>query len=157
MRGHEDKIEFSGWWPAGVISIRSRIASGDLPGQIWLLTSESGSVRSWAEQMAISDGDHKLHILAAGQLEPLLSPYLDSGLAASAMSNGRDLRHYGTNDDHADRKLYAVWYLAALLPLAWAGGVFTKFLRIDPNYGRKKTAEKENPENIAEKGADKVG
>ena len=41
---HAEKTEFAGWWPAGLISIRTRIAFGNLPEQIWLLTSESSSI-----------------------------------------------------------------------------------------------------------------
>ncbi len=153
---HKEKIEFEGWWPAGVISMRSHLVSGNVPQNIWLITSESGSFRTWAEQLAISEGGFNLHILAPGQLEPLLRPYLDAGLVTSAMSNSRDLRHHDSNSDPADRKLYAVWYLAALLPLAWVGGMFTKFLSSDPNYARKKPLEKEEPEKNSEKGADNV-
>ena len=32
---HAEKTEFAGWWPAGLISIRTRIAFGNLPEQIW--------------------------------------------------------------------------------------------------------------------------
>ena len=157
LDSHKDKVEFMGWWPAGVISVRSHIASGDVPENIWILTSESGSVRSWAEQLAISDESYHLHILASGQLEPLISPYLDAGLVTSALCNSRDLRNYGSAGDFGSRQLHAVWYLAALLPLACLGGVFTKFVSIDPNYGRMKNSEKENPDKNSEKGAGNVG
>ncbi len=153
LKAHAEKAEFSGWWPAGVLSIRSHLESGNVPDHIWLVTSEISSVRSWAEQLAVSGGDRQLHVLASGQLEPLLSTYLKAGLVTGAMSRDRDLLHYGSQTNNPDRHLFAVWYLAGLLPLAWICGNITRFLRSDPNYGRKKIADKEsgnNPEKEAE-------
>ena len=144
LREHE-KIEFAGWWPAGAVSIRSNLMAGIVPEQVWLVTSESGSLRNWAEQIAVSGSERKLYVIASGQLEPLLDPYLESGMVAGAVSRDRDLQHYGEKKIPADLTQAAVLYLAALLPLAWLGGLFTKFLKSDPNYGMKKTKKAEHP------------
>lgn len=140
---HKDRIEFAGWWPAGVISLRARLAAGEIPDQVWLITSESGSVRDWAEQLAVSAEARSLHVLGSGQLEPMLGSYLTSGLVASAMSRDRDLLLYKEDSAGSERPQIAVLYLAALLPLAWLGGIAAGFLRSDPNYVRKKNRKPE--------------
>ncbi len=152
LKEHEE-IEFAGWWPAGVISIRSNMAAGAVRDQVWLVTSESSSVRNWTEQLAVSDQKRELHVMASGQLEPILRPYLNSGLVTSALSRDRDLLHYGADRIPADKTQIAVLYLAALLPLAWLGGLFAKFLKSDPNYGIKKSKKTDNPQKNPEKGA----
>ncbi len=152
LREHEN-VGFAGWWPAGVVSIRSNMAAGIVPEQVWLITSESGSVRNWAEQMAVSGQKRQLHVMASGQLETLLKPYLQSGLVASALSRDRDLTHYGEKKISSDRTQIAVLYLAALLPLAWLGGLFAKFLKSDPNYGVKKSKKADKTRKDPEKEA----
>ena len=139
----KDQVEFAGWWPAGVISIRARLAAGEIPDQVWLVTSESGAVRDWAEQLVVSAEKRSLHVLGSGQLEPMLGAYLDSGLVASAMSRDRDLLHYSREGVSPDRSQFAVLYLVALLPLAWLGGIAAGFLKSDPNYVRKKNRKPE--------------
>ena len=145
---HSEKTEFAGWWPAGLISLRSRIAFGNLPQQIWLLTSESSSLQIWAEQLTVSNGKHSLHVLAPEQLSPLLKPYLNSGMVSDALCRDADLLHYGENTYSADRPMMAVWYLSALLPLALLFGALTKFFKTPPSYGRKSSIQPEDlPEN----------
>lgn len=151
MEKYPDKLEFSGWWPAGVVSLRSRLASGNIPEQVWLLTSESGSVRDWAEQLSVTANETKLHVLAPGQLEPLLQPYLNSGMITSFMSRSTDLARSGGETDGSARTAAAVLYLAALLPLAWFCGLAAKFLRSDPDYGRKKQAERKTQTELSGK------
>ena len=142
LNKHPETLSFAGWWPAGVISLRARLVSGEIPQNVWLMTSDSGSLRSWAEQMAAANYGGKLHVLASGQLEPLLQPYLDAGLVTSAMSRNIDTFNYGWHTNHIERTQLAVWYLAALLPLAVLGGLIAKFLRSDPDYGHKTNSEK---------------
>lgn len=149
LDNHPNTISFAGWWPASVISIRARAAAGELPRNVWLLTSDIGSVRGWAEQLASFDNEIKLHVLASGQLEPLLKPYLESGLVVSAMSRDMDTVNYGSVSNGIGRTQFAVWYLAALLPLAWLCGLITKFLKSDPNYGRKKNSAKDFPPSMS--------
>lgn len=143
LNEHKDRIEFAGWWPAGAISIRARLAAGEVPEQVWLITSETGSVRDWAEQLAVSAEKRSLHVLGSGQLEPLLGSYISSGMIKSAMSRDRDLLHYGDENSGPDRSQIAVLYLAVLLPLAWLGGIAAGFLKSDPNYVRKKNRKPE--------------
>ncbi len=156
LNRHTEKIEFAGWWPSGLISIRTRIAFGKLPEQIWLLTSESVSLQNWAEQLAVSNGRYRLHVMAPEQLSPLLKPYLNSGMVAGALCRDADMHHYGENTYGADRPMMAVWYLSALLPLALLFGALTKFFKTTPNYGRKSSAQPddlpENPEKEAANG-----
>ena len=146
----KDRVEFAGWWPAGVISIRARLAAGEIPDQVWLVTSESGSVRDWAEQLAVSAEKRSLHVLSSGQLEPLLGSYLLSGLVKSAMSRDQDLI---SSEENAapGRTQIAVLYLAALLPLAWLSGIASGFLKSDPNYVRKKNRKPEEIQADTEK------
>ncbi|MBR6090234.1 MAG: zinc ribbon domain-containing protein [Anaerolineaceae bacterium] len=151
LNRHSGAIEFAGWWPAGVISLRTRMASGDLPEQIWLLTAESSTVRNWAEQLALSDGRYTLHVMAPGQLEPVLKPYLASGMVASALSRDSDLSHYGDGGRMADREQAAVWFLAALVPLAWLSGFLGKIFKNEPELGRKTVIKTEEPRLTAEK------
>lgn len=151
LKRHGEKLEFAGWWPSGVISVRTRISFGILPEQIWLLTSESGSVRSWAEQLAVSGEPHKLHVMTPGQLEPLLDPYLKSEMITSALSRDGDLLHYGEDGHTADRSLMAVWYLAALLPLAWVFGVLSRFFKTEPGYERNAAAKSEEGQQNSDK------
>ena len=140
---HKEQVEFAGWWPAGVISIRARLAAGEIPEQVWLITSESGSVRDWAEQLAVSAEPSSLHVLGSGQLEPMLGSYLLSGLVKSAMCRDWDMIRYGKESVSQERTQIAVLYLAALLPLAWLGGIAARFLKSDPNYVRKKNRKPE--------------
>ena len=144
---HKDRVEFAGWWPAGVISIRARLSSGEIPDQVWLVTSESTIVRDWAEQLAVSSEKRSLYVLSSGQLEPMLGSYRLSGMIDGSMSRDLDLLHYGEENISPDRFQIAVLYLAVLLPLAWMGGVAAKFLKSDPNYVRKKNRRSETPES----------
>ena len=145
LENHAETVTFAGWWPASIISIRARAAAGEIPQNVWLLTADIGSVRNWAEQLVSFDKEAKLHVLASGQLEPLLQPYLESGLVSSALSRDMDALNYGSVSNGIGRTQFAVWYLAALLPLAWLCGLITKFLKSDPNYGRKKNSGKDLP------------
>ena len=132
-----EKVEFSGWWPAGVVSLRSRISSGSIPENIWLLTAENTSARMWAEQLSVSADDYNLHIMAPGQLEPLLKPYLRSSMISSMLSRDIDLMDYGKTDHSVSRNQMAVWYLCVLLPLAWLSGTIIKFMKSEPDYHKK--------------------
>ena len=123
---------------------------GEIPDQVWLVTSESGSVRDWAEQLAVSAEKRSLHVLGSGQLEPLLGSYLLSGLVKSAMSRDQDLIHLEENAAPG-RTQIAVLYLAALLPLAWLSGIASGFLKSDPNYVRKKNRKPEEIQADTEK------
>lgn len=148
LNRHSEKTEFAGWWPAGLISLRTRIAFGNLPEQVWLLTSESSSLQIWAEQLAVSNGKHSLHVMAPEQLSPLLKPYLDSGMVSDALCRDADLLHYGENTYSADRPMMAVWYLSALIPLSLLFGALAKFFKTPPSYGRKSSIQAEDlPEN----------
>ncbi len=157
LQDHEKSVRFAGWWPAGVISIRFNLAAGNVPDQVWLVTSESGSVKNWAEQLAISKQKRNLHVMASGQLEPLLRPYTESGMITSALSRDRDLLHFADKNIASDGKHKAVLYLTALVPLAWLGGLFTKFLKSDPNYGMKKSKKSKDPRQDPEKEAVNAG
>ena len=148
---HKDQVEFSGWWPAGVISIRARLAAGEVPDQVWLVTSEIAAVRDWAEQLAVSTEPRSLHILGSGQLEQILKSYLQSGMVTSAMSRDQDLLHYRDERVAPDRQQFAVLYLSALIPLAWLGGIASRFLKSDPNYLRKKNRKAEEFQPDTEK------
>ncbi len=148
---HKERVEFTGWWPAGVISIRARLAAGEIPDQVWLITSESGAVRDWAEQLAVSAETRSLHVLGSGQLEPMLGSYLTSGLVKSAMSRDQDLLRFSGSGDNLERAQIAVLYLTALLPLAWLGGIAAGFLKSDPNYVRKKNRKPEALQPVTEK------
>ena len=136
---YEEDVTFGGWWPAGVISIRSRLADGAIPDRVWLITSESGSVRGWAEQMAVSEESRSLYVLSPVQLEPLLSVYQDSGMVSGVCFGEQDTEDGGRDE----RVRLAVLYLAALLPCAWLAGVGGRFLRTDPDYRRKKNDKPE--------------
>ena len=137
LEKHGEKLEFAGWWPAGLISIRTRIAFGNIPRNIWLLTSESSSLRNWAEQLSASNAGYSLHVAAPGQLEPLLKPYLDAEMVKTALCSDMDLLHYGESLHTGDRNVLAVWYLSALVPLAWLSGALMKFFKTEPKYGKK--------------------
>ncbi len=156
LNDHES-VRFAGWWPAGVISIRTNIAAGNVPAQIWLITSDSGSVRNWGEQLAVSGQERYLHVMASGQMEPLLQPYLRSGMVTSAISRDRDLLHFGDRNIASDRTQKAVLYLAVLLPLAWLSGLFAKFLKSDPSYGVKKSKKSNDLQQNQEKEAVDAG
>ena len=148
LNRHSEKTEFAGWWPAGLISVRTRIAKGNLPENIWLLTSESSSLQVWAEQLAVSNMKYHLHVVAPEQLAPLVKPYLDNGMVSSALCRDADLLHYGKTSYSADRTMMAVWYLSALIPLALLCGVLTKFFKSPPSYGKRSSIQPEDlPEN----------
>ena len=148
---HEDKIVFSGWWPSGIISIRARLAAGNIPDQIWLLSTESTSVRVWAEQLAVSGSDRKLHVMGPEQLQPILKPYLQTELITSMLSNDSDLKDFGSENHSADRNQMAVWYLAALVPLAWIFGIIGKVMKTEPDYERKSKIRTEQFDQDEEK------
>lgn len=150
---YDGVVEFAGWWPSGVISIRSRLANGTIPENVWLLTSEITSVRSWAEQISVTGGTRLLHVMGPGQLEPVLKPYLQSGMVSSYLSRDIDLNHYGETVHFAGRTQAAVWYLCALVPLAWLGGIISKTMKTEPKYNKKNAAEKAQQfsENESEK------
>lgn len=148
LNRHAEKTEFAGWWPAGIISVRTRISMGNLPEHIWLLTSESSSLQIWAEQLAVSDSKYQFHVAAPEQLAPLIKPYLDNGMVSSALCRDADLLHYGKTVYSADRPMMAVWYLSALLPLSLLCGVLTKFFKTPPSYGKRSSIQPEDlPEN----------
>ncbi len=149
LNHHSEKTEFAGWWPAGLISIRTRISMGNLPEHIWLLTSESSSLQTWAEQLAAADSKHRLHVMAPEQLAPLIKPYLDNGMVSGALCRDADLLHYGKTTYSADRPMMAVWYLSALIPLSLLCGVLTKFFKTPPSYGKRSSVQPEEdlPEN----------
>lgn len=153
LAAHGDKLEFAGWWPAGIISLRSHLASGSVPEDVWLITADSVSIRSWAEQLSVTGGEHRLHVLSSGQTEPLLKPYLEAGLVSSALSRDTDLVRYAGEAENSARARCAVLYLAVLLPVAWLGGAAAKFLKSDPNYGRKNTRKQGTNQTEPEKGA----
>ena len=130
-----DEVRFAGWWPAGVISIRARLAEGSIPDQVWLITSESGSVRNWAEQLSVAEDSPALYVVSPGQLEPVLSVYLNAG-----MVSGISCEDQGTDANGNEGRIrLAVLYLAALMPVAWLMGIGGGFLKTDPDFRRKKT------------------
>ena len=143
LREHDGKVTLSGWRPAGLISIRSGLSSEKNPESIWLITADSGSVRNWAEQITASNASSDLYVLSSGQLEPLLKPYLDAGMISGAMSRDTDMLRDSEEAERPGRRQMAVLYLAMLVPLAWLGGNITKFLRSDPDYGRKSARKEE--------------
>ena len=143
LQEHDGKVTFSGWRPAGLISIRSALASERHPESIWLITADSGSVRNWAEQITASNASSDLYVLSSGQLEPLLKPYLEAGMIRGMMSRDTDMLRDGDDAEKSGRKQMAVLYLAMLIPLAWLGGIITKFLQSDPDYGRKSVRKEE--------------
>ncbi|MBQ6343229.1 MAG: hypothetical protein IJI41_08920 [Anaerolineaceae bacterium] len=148
---YSEKTNFAGWWPGGVISIRARLAAGDIPENIWLLTTESSSVRVWAEQISSDGSERHLHVMGPEQLQPLLKPYLQSGMIDSMLANEFDLANYGEEDHSITKGNLAVWYLAALVPLAWLFGIVGKVMKSEPNYGRKSTVKDEEPQLNTEK------
>ena len=148
---NSEKTVFSGWWPGGVISIRARLAADNIPENIWLLTTESSSVRFWAEQIASAGTEHHLHVMGPEQIRPLLKPYLQSGMISSMLANEYDLAEFGEENHSITKGNLAVWYLAALVPLAWLFGVVGKVMKTEPNYGRKSTVKNEEPQLNAEK------
>jgi len=150
LKEYEGKVEFSGWWPTGVVSIRSRLMSGNIPDQVWLLTSESSSVRYWSEQLSASPDTYHLHIMGPGQLEPLLKPYLQSGMVTSMLSHDEDLLNYGEETHTLGRTQFAVLYLAMLLPLAWLFGIIGNVMKTEPKYGRKSNVRNEESQQSAE-------
>lgn len=151
FNGSGENTVFAGWWPSGVISIRSRISSGEIPNEVWLLTTESSSVRNWAEQLSVSGSNHKLHVMAPEQLKPILSPYRNAGMITSALCDENDLLDYGAGSHITDRTQIAVWYLAALVPAAWVCGLIGKMMKAEPKYGRKSTVKSEEPQLNTEK------
>ena len=151
----DSPVEFAGWWPSGVISIRSAIASGNVPENVWLLTSEITSVRNWAEQLSVSGGNRKLHVMGPGQLEPVLKPYLQSEMIASFLSRDLDLGNYGESEHHTGRTQMAVWYLCALVPLAWLGGVVSKIMKSEPNYSKRSAVSADKSQQLSESESEK--
>ncbi len=125
------------WWPAGTLSIRLRAAGGELPKDVYLITANASSIRSWAEQLGAAGEGIRLHVMAAGQLETVTDAYLSAGLAADAMTNRDDLNLYGGGSVLDGRAGFAVLYLAMLPLPAWLGGVIAQFLRKDPERGRR--------------------
>ena len=146
-----EKTEFTGWLPAGIISIRSQLAFGNIPAHTWLLTSESTSVRFWAEQLAVSEGEHFLHVMGPGQLEPLLSSYRQAGLVNGMLTNDADIQNYGEENHTVSRTQASVWYLTALVPLAWVFGIIGKAMSKEPDYGRKSKVKSEEIQQNTEK------
>ncbi len=125
------------WWPAGVLSIRRQIAGGGLPQDVYLITANASSVRNWAEQLGAAGAGIRLHVMAAGQLETVTDAYLNAGLVADAISARDDLNIYGGGSEFEGRAGFAVLYLAILPFPAWLGGLIAKFLRKDPERGRR--------------------
>ena len=151
LDNYGDQVKFAGWWPAGVISIRARLAEGSIPDQVWLVTAESGSVRTWAEQLAVMEEPPALYVMSPGQLEPLLSVYLNSGLAAGISCENQSPEDAGGEG----RIRMAVLYLSALIPLAWLTGVGAGFLKTDPDFRRKKAdSQSENIRPLSDKETD---
>ena len=132
-----NNVEFLGWWPAGVLSLRSRMSSGVIPENVWLLTSESTSARVWAEQLSVSADDRSLYVVSPGQLEPLLKPYLQSSMITGMLSRDIDLKDYGNTVHSVTRDQMAVWFLCGLIPLAWLSGLILKFLKSEPDYRKR--------------------
>ena len=58
-------------------------------------------------------------------------------MVTDAMTARDDLNIYGGSSASEGRAGFAVLYLAALPFLAWAVGVIAKFLRKDPERGRR--------------------
>ncbi len=125
------------WWPAGTLSIRKHIAEGSLPTDIYLITADASPLRDWAEQLSAANDGTRLHLLAAGQLETVADVYLNAGMVTDALTDRDDLNIYGGSSASEGRAGFAVLYLAALPFLAWAVGVIAKFLRKDPERGRR--------------------
>ena len=72
-------------------------------------------------------------------------------MVTSAMSRDQDLLHYRDERVAPDRQQFAVLYLSALIPLAWLGGIASRFLKSDPNYLRKKNRKAEEFQPDTEK------
>ncbi len=125
------------WWPAGTLSIRRQLGGGALPRDVYLITANASSVRNWAEQLGAAGEGIRLHVMAAGQLETVTDAYLNVGLIADAISGRDDLNIYGGGSDFEGRAGFAVLYLAMLPFPAWLGGLIAKFLRKDPERGRR--------------------
>ena len=143
-----NKTEFAGWWPAGVISVRSQLAFNNIPAQTWLITSESTSVRYWAEQLAISNGEHHLYVIGPSQLQPLIETYQQADLISGSFTNDMNIMNYGEQKQNLATTNAAVLYLAALVPLAWLFGVIGKAMSSEPKYGRKSSVKQEEiPQN----------
>ncbi len=129
--------ETTEWWPAGTLSIRKHIADGSLPTDVYLITADASPLRDWAEQLSAANDGTRLHLLSAGQLETVADVYLNAGMVTDAMTARDDLNIYGGSSASEGRAGFAVLYLAALPFLAWAVGVIAKFLRKDPERGRR--------------------
>ena len=155
LQQFDGSVEFSGWWPSGIISIRSALASGNVPENVWLLTSEITSVRNWAEQISVSGGNRKLHVMGPGQLEPVLEPYFQSGLITSFLSRDYDINNYGESDHPAGHEQIAVWYLCALVPLAWLGGVVSRIMKSEPNYSKRSAVSADKQQQLSESESEK--
>ncbi len=155
LQQFDSSVEFSGWWPSGIISIRSALASGNVPENVWLLTSEITSVRNWAEQLSVSGGERKLHVMGPGQLEPVLKPYLQSGLITSFLSRDYDVSNYGEYDHPVGRTQMAVWYLCALVPLAWLGGVVSRIMKSEPHYSKRSAVPADKSQQLSESESEK--
>ena len=146
-----EKTEFAGWWPAGIISVRAQLAFGNIPEHTWLITSESTSVRYWAEQLAASKSEHHLYVMGPGQLQPLSEPYHEAGLITATLTNDSDIINYGEQNHTLSTSYAAVLYLTALVPLAWIFGIIGKVMSSEPKYGRKSGVKQEEIQQNAEK------
>ncbi len=146
-----EKAEFAGWWPSGVISVRTQLAFGNIPEHTWLITSETSSVRYWAEQFAVSSGEHHLYVMGPGQLQPVIETYQRAGLVSAALVNDSNIKKYGEQEQTLSSTQAAVLYLTALVPLAWIFGIVGKVMSSEPKYGRKSDVKQDELQQSTEK------
>ena len=93
--------------------------------------------------------------MGPGQLEPVLKPYLQSEMIASFLSRDLDLGNYGESEHHTGRTQMAVWYLCALVPLAWLGGVVSKIMKSEPNYSKRSAVSADKSQQLSESESEK--
>lgn len=115
--------------PANAVSIRERLAEKDIPGTVFLFTTEISSVRVWADQLYHSD--IRLALITSSQISPLAQPYIDSGMVGAAVTALDDILAYGGTEENPREKL-AVWYLCVLALISTLFGFLVRFLDSEP-------------------------
>lgn len=115
--------------PANAVSIRERLAEKDIPGTVFLFTTEISSVRIWADQLYHSG--IRLALVTSSQISPLAQPYIDSGMAEAGITELDDILAYGGAESDPREKL-AVWYLCILALISSLFGFLVRFLDSEP-------------------------
>ena len=115
--------------PANALSIRERLAENDIPGTVFLFTTEISSVRIWADQLYHSGV--RLALVTSSQISPLAQPYIDSGMAGAAITELDDILAYGGTETEPREKL-AIWYLCVLALVSTLFGFLVRFLDSEP-------------------------